>query len=105
MAVEMCALFDCEGHVMDIGFDMAGRLQGNRVCADDTQNSAAHDNLLACDHPCDLALLTYENLGRLHVALYVAIDLQCAATNYLEPPTDDLQVISDDGFLAARRRG
>jgi hypothetical protein len=101
----MRALFDREGHVMDIGFDMAGRLQGNRVRADDAQNSAAHDHLLACDHPRHLPLLTNENLGRLNVTLYVAIDLQCAATNNLEPPTDDLEVIPDDGFLTARRRG
>jgi hypothetical protein len=105
MAVKVSALLDREGHVMDIGFDMAGRLQGNRMSADDAQNSAAHDHLLACDHPRHLALLTNENLSRLNVTLNVAIDLKGTPANDPEPLAKDLEVIADDGFLAARRRG
>ena len=100
MAVKVRALFDREGYVMDIGFDMAGRLQSNRVCTDDAQNSAAHDHLLACDHPRHLPLFTNENLGRLNVTLYVAIDLQSAATNNLEPSTDDREVVAYDRLLS-----
>jgi hypothetical protein len=100
MAVEVRALFDRKRHVMDIGFHMAGRLQGNRVCANDTQYGAAYDHLLACDHPRHLPLLTDENLRRLNVTLYVAVDLQGAATNNLEPPTDDLEVVAYHRLLS-----
>ena len=96
MAVEVRALFDREGHVMDIGFDMTGGLQGNRLRADDTQDCATHDHLLTRDHPRHPPLLTNENLGCLDVTLYVAIDLQSAATNNLEPPTDDREVVAYD---------
>jgi hypothetical protein len=105
MAVEVSALFDREGHVMDIGLDMAGRLQGNRMSADDAQNSATHDHLLACDHPRDLPLLANENLSRLNITLNVAIDLQRTPANDPEPLTNDLEVIPNYGLLAARRRG
>ena len=101
MAVEVRALFDREGHVMDVGFDMAGRLQGNRVSANDAQNSAAHDHLLACDHPRHLALFTNQNLGRLNVTLYVAIDLQRASAKDLEPLADDLEIVTYDRLLSA----
>jgi hypothetical protein len=33
--------------VMDIGFHVTGGLQGDRLRADDTQNCATHDHLLA----------------------------------------------------------
>ena len=75
MTVEVGALFDCERHVMDIGFDVTGGLQGNRLCTDDTQDGATHDHLLACDHPGHSPLLTDEDLGRLNVPLNIAINL------------------------------
>jgi hypothetical protein len=75
MTVEVRALFDCERHVMDIGFDVTGGLQGNRLRADDPQDRATHDYLLARDHPGHSPLLTDEDLGRLNVTLDVAINL------------------------------
>jgi len=75
MTVEVRALFDGERHVMNIGFDVTGGLKGNRARADDAQDCAAHDHLLACDHPCHPSLLTNEDLGRLNIALDVAINL------------------------------
>ena len=36
MTVEVRALFDRERHVMNIGFDVTGGLEGNRARADDT---------------------------------------------------------------------
>ena len=87
---------------MNIGLDMAGRLQGNRAYTDDTQDSAAHDHLLACNHPRHLPVLTDENFGSLNGTLYVAIDLQRAPANNPEPLTDNFKVVPDDRFLAAR---
>jgi hypothetical protein len=105
MAVEVSALFDREGHVMDIGLDMARRLQGNCMSADDAQNSTAHDHLLACDHPGHLPFLTNENLGRLNVTLDVAIDLQHTPANDPEALADDLEIVTYDRLLSTRRRG
>jgi hypothetical protein len=101
MAMEVRALFDREGHVMHIGFDVTGGLQCDRLSADDAQNGAAHDHLLARDHSGHLPLLTDEDLGRLNVTLNIPIDLQRAPANDPEPPADDLEVIPDDGFFAA----
>ena len=94
MTVKVRALFDRERHVMDIGFDVTGGLQGNRLRADDTQDCAAHDHLLACDHPCHPSLLTNEDLGGLNIALDVAINLQ-------RPPANDLEIVTYDRLLSA----
>ena len=51
MAVEVRALLDREGHVMHVGFDVTGGLQGNHLRADDAQDCTADDHLLVCDHP------------------------------------------------------
>ena len=75
MTVEVRALFDRERHVMDIGFDVTGGLKGNRARADDAQNCAAHDHLLARDHPGNSPPLTDEDLGRLNITFDVAINL------------------------------
>jgi hypothetical protein len=100
MAMEVCALFNREGHVMHVGFDMTGGLQGNRARAD-AQDSTAHNHLLACDHPRHLPLLTNENLGRLNVTLYFAIDLQRASAKDLEPLADDLEIVAYDRLLSS----
>src|ERR1700730_14261166 len=89
---------------MDIGFNVTGRLQGNRLSTDDAQDRAAHDHLLACDHPRYLPLLTDDDLGRLNVTLNVAVDLQAAAANDLEPLANNLEIVAYDRLLAARRR-
>jgi hypothetical protein len=101
MAVEVRALFDREGHVMHVGFNVTGGLQGDRLSTDDAQHSAAHDHLLACDHSRHLPLLADEDLGRLNVTLNVAIDLKRAPANDPEPLANDLEVVPDDGFLTA----
>ena len=75
MTVEVGALFNRERHVVDIGFDVTGGLQGNRLRADDTQDCATHDHLLARNHPRHSPLLTDEDLGRLNITLDVAINL------------------------------
>jgi hypothetical protein len=75
MTVEVRALLDRERHVMDIGFDVTGGLQGNRLRADDTQDCTTHDHLLAGDHPGHSPLLADEDLGRLDITLDVAINL------------------------------
>ena len=93
MAVEVRALFDREGHVMDIGFDVTGGLQGNRLRADDTQDCATHDHLLTRDHPRHPPLLTDEDLGRLDITLDVAINLQ-------RPPANDLKIVTYDRLLS-----
>ena len=100
MAMEVRALLDREGHVMHVGFDVTGGLQGNRLRADDAQDCTAHDHLLSRDHPRHSPLFPDEDLGGLHVTLDVAIYLQCAATNNLEPPTDDLEVVAYHRLLS-----
>jgi len=75
MTVEVCSLFDRERHVMDIGFHVTGGLQGDHLGADDAQNCATHDHLLARDHPGHSPLLTDKNLGRLNIPFDVAINL------------------------------
>ena len=75
MTVEVRALFDRERHVMDIGFDVTGGLQGNRLRTYDTQDCATHDHLLARDHSGHSPLFADEDLGRLNIALDVAINL------------------------------
>jgi hypothetical protein len=104
MAVEVSTLLDREGQVMDVGFDVTGGLQGDRLSTDDAQDCAAHDHLLACDHPSNLPLLTDDDLGRLNVTLDVAIDLQHAPTNDLEPLANNHEIVTYDRLLAARRR-
>ena len=101
MTVEVRALFDRERHVMNIGFDVTGGLKGNRARADDAQDCAAHDHLLACDHPRHLPLLANENLSRLNVTLYVAVDLQRASAKDLEPLADDLEIVTYDRLLSS----
>jgi len=98
--VEVRALFDGERHVMNIGFDVTGGLKGNRARADDAQDCAAHDHLLACDHPCHPPLLTNEDLGRLNIALDVAINLQRAPADDLEPLANDLEIVTYDRLLS-----
>jgi hypothetical protein len=100
MAVEVRALFDRKGHVMDIGLDVARRLQGNRACADDTQDSTAYDHLLTCDHPCHFPVFTDEDLGGLNITFNVAIDLKRAPANNPEALTNDLEVVAYDRLLA-----
>ena len=75
MTVEVCALFDRERHVMNIGLDVARGLEGHRLRANDTQDRAAHNHLLARDHPGHSALFTNEDLGRLNITLDVTINL------------------------------
>src|ERR1700730_770465 len=89
---------------MDIGFNVTGRLQGKRLSTDGSPARAAHDPLLACNHPRYLPLLTDDDLGRLNVTLNVAVDLQAAATNDLEPLANNLEVVAYDRLLPARRR-
>ena len=101
MAVKVCALFNREGHVMHVGFDVTGGLEGNRARADDAQDCAAHDHLLACHHPRHLPLLTNENLGRLNVTVYVAVDLQRASAKDLKPLADDLEIVAYDRLLSS----
>jgi hypothetical protein len=101
MTVEVCPLFDREGHVMHVGLDVTGGLQGNRLRADDAQDCAAHDHLLAGDHSRHSPLLADEDLGRLNVTLNVTIDLQRAPTNDSEPLADDLEVVTYDRLLSA----
>jgi hypothetical protein len=101
MTVEVCALFDRERHVMDIGFDVTGGLQGNRLRAHDTQDRATHDHLLARDHSGYSPLLTDEDFGRLNITLDVAINLQRAAANDLKPLANDLEIITYDRLLSA----
>ena len=101
MAVEVRALFDREGHVMDIGFDVTGGLQGNRLRADDTQDCATHDHLLTRDHPRHPPLLTDEDLGRLDITLDVAINLQRPPANDLESLANDLKIVTYDRLLSA----
>src|SRR5262249_60184002 len=101
MPMEVRALFDREGHVMHVGFDVTGGLQGNRPRADDAQYCTAHDHLLSRDHPRHPPLLANKDLGGLNVTLNVAIDLQCPASNNLEPLADDLEVVAYDRRLAA----
>ena len=105
MAVEVRALFDQEGQVMHIGFDVTGGLQGDRLSTDDTQDSTAHDHLLACDHPRYPPLLPDDDLGRLNVTLDVAIDLKHPPTNDLEPLTNDLEIVPYERLLSARGWG
>ena len=75
MAVEVSTLLDREGHVMHVGFNMTGGLQGNRLGAHDTQDCATHDHLLARDHSGHSPLLSDEDFGRLNITLDVAINL------------------------------
>ena len=95
MAVEVRTLFDCEGHVMNIGFDVTGGLQGNRDTANDSKNSAAHDHALGQDGSRHLPLLANNHLGALYVALYVPIDLQRTLADDLEALADDLEIVAD----------
>jgi hypothetical protein len=104
MAVEVSTLLDREGHVMDVGFDVTGGLQGNRLSTDDARDSAAHDDLLARDHSRHLSFLTDDDLGRANVTFNLTIDLQAAAANDLEPLANNLEIVAYDRLLAARRR-
>jgi hypothetical protein len=60
---------------------------------------------LARNHPRHFSLLSDDDFGRLNVTLNVPIDLQRAPANDPEPLANNREVIPDDGFLAARRRG
>jgi hypothetical protein len=104
VAVEVSTLLDREGHVMDVGFNVTGGLQGNRLSTDDARDSAAHDDLLARDHSRHLSFLTDDDLGCPNVTFNLTIDLQAAAANDLEPPANNLEIVAYDRLLAARRR-
>jgi hypothetical protein len=94
VAVEVSTLLDREGHVMDVGFNVTGGLQGNRLSTDDARDSAAHDDLLARDHPRHLSFLTDNDLGRANVTFNLTIDLQAAAANDLEPLANNLEIVA-----------
>src|SRR5204863_7048905 len=72
-------------------------------CANDAIDLTAHDHLLTRDHAGHLAPLADDDLGGLHISLDLAIDLQHAATDDLEPLANDLEVVADHRLLPARR--
>ena len=66
---------------------------------------AAHHHLPAGHHARHLALFADDDLGRLHVALDLAVDLQHAAADDLQPLADDLEIVADHRLLGAFRSG
>jgi hypothetical protein len=65
--------------------------EGDRLSADHAGELAAHDGLSARDHSRDLSFLTDDYLGRLHITFNLAIDLQNAAADDLQPLADVLR--------------
>jgi hypothetical protein len=90
-----CALLDRKRHVVDVASNFGCRLKSNVLRADDAGDFAAYDDLLARDHTGQLALLPYDDLSRLHIALDLAIDLQGAAADDFEPLPNDLEIVAD----------
>ena len=87
--------------MVDITLDLRRGLEGNCLPADDARDHTADDHLLTCDHPRYFALLTDYNFSSHHVALDLAVYLKDAAADDLQPLTDDLEVVPDDGFLTS----
>src|SRR5262245_1916947 len=104
-SIELSALLDGERHVVDVAFHAGGRLQRDGHAADDAGNLATHDHALGGDSAGNLALLADDDFGAGHVALDLAVDLQCALADDLEALADDLQVVADDRLVAGVAAG
>jgi hypothetical protein len=95
MAMEVRTLLDREGQMMDVGFDVTGRLQINRDAANDPQHGAAHDHSIGRNRAGYLALVADDYFHALDIALDVAIDLQRTLADYLQALTYDGEVVTD----------
>ena len=51
--------------MVDIALDLGRGLEGDRFCANDARDFAAHHDLLTCNHVGDFASFTDDNLGML----------------------------------------
>ena len=89
--------------MVDIALDLGRGLQGDRFCANDARDFAAHHDLLTCNHAGDFATFTDDNLDGLHVAFDFTVNLKQTSPNDLEPLAHDLQIVADDRFVAAGR--
>jgi len=98
MAMEVRTLLDREGQMMDVGFDVTGRLQINRDTANDTQHGAAHDHSVGRNRAGYLASVANDHLNALDIALDVAVDLQRALADYLQALACDGEIVADHGF-------
>ena len=87
--------------MVDVAINLRRSLKGDRLSADNAGHPATHDDLSTRDHSRDLSFLTDDHLGRLHVTFDLAVDLEHAATDDLEPLSDDLEVVADHRFLGA----
>jgi hypothetical protein len=98
--LELGSHLDRKRHMVDVAVNVRRSLQSDRLSADHARDLAAHDDLSTRDHSRDLPFLTDDHLGRLHVAFNLAVNLQNAATDDLQPLADDLEVIPNHRFLA-----
>jgi len=96
--MEVCTLLDREGQVMDVGFNVTGRLQIDRDTANDSQHGAAHDYSVGRNRAGYLASVADDHLNALDITLDVAIDLQRALADYLQALARDGEVVADHGF-------
>ena len=103
-SVELGALLDGKRHVVDVAFDTRRGLQRHGHGANNPGDASADDHPLSRDRTCHLALLADDQLGTSHVAFDLAVDLQRAPADDLEPLADDLEVVADDGLAAALGR-
>src|SRR5262249_796742 len=98
-AIELGSHLDRKRHMVDIAFNLRRSLEGDSLPADHAGDRATHDDLSTGDHSRHLPLLTDDHLCRLHIAFNLAVDLQDAAADNLQPLADDLEVVTNYRFL------
>ena len=89
--------------MMDVALDLGRLLKRDTLPANDARDFASHDHLLACNHACDLATFSNDNLDGLHVAFDLAINLKQASADDFESLTDDFEIVAYDRLLTSRR--
>ena len=82
--------------MVHIALDLGRGLEGDRFCANDARDFAAHHDLLARNHAGDFATFADDNLDGLHIAFDLTVNLKEAPADDFEPLAHDLQIVADD---------
>ena len=88
---------------MKVAFDLRLGVQGDAFCANGAGYFAIDENLLPGDQARYFTLFADDDLGSLHVAFDLTVDLQNSAADDFQPLADDAEIVADDGFVRAIR--
>src|SRR5262249_15921090 len=94
-AIELSTLFNGERDVVDVAFNLGGRLEGDCNCANNTGDPGAHDHALGGNGAGHPALLTDDDFRTPDVALDFTVNLQRSLADDSETRANDLEIVAD----------